>query len=165
MDVEGDVAAAQAALQKLSALCLLPKLVIQLPGRPELSDDNIEKELMDSVEELRKHNQIFGELPTVDDLIDSIYEKKIAGDSLYDVANPDQDIMAQVQHKIAVQKGEIIEIEDEDSDDEDNFLNVSHSDTIKLCDQLKKLSPKYGNSLTSLKLTKQLHQFYVFFMS
>lgn len=164
MDAEGDVAAAQAALQKLSASCLLPKLVIRLPGRlePRPSDDNVEKELMDSVEELRKRNRIFGELPTVDDLVDSIHEKKTAGDSLYDVANPDHDIVAQVQHEIAVRKGEVIEIEDEDSDDEDDFLNVSRSDTIKLCDQLEKLSLKYGNSSTSLELSKQLRQFRVF---
>jgi len=162
MNAEGDVAAAQAALQKLSASCLLPKLVIRLP-RPSPSDDNVEKELMDSVEELKRRNQIFGELPTVDDLVDSIHEKKTAGDSLYDRTNPDQDIVAQVQHEIAVQKGEVIEIEEEDSDDDDDdFRNVSRSDTIKLCDQLEKLSLKYGNSSTSLELNRQLRQFRVF---
>ena len=44
----------------------------------------------------------------------------------------------------------------------DDFLNVSRSDTIKLCDQLEKLSLKYGNSSTSLELSKQLRQFRVF---
>ena len=73
-------------------------------------------------------------------------------------------IVAQVQHEIAVQKGEVIEIEEEDTDDEedDNFRNVSCSDTIKLCDQLEKISLKYGNSSTSLELNKQLCQFRVF---
>ena len=68
-------------------------------------------------------------------------------------------MVGQVQHKIQVQKGEVIELNDKDSDDKSNLdTNISHHDTIDLVMKLKQLNIKFRGSMT-LDLTRHLHKF------
>jgi hypothetical protein len=74
MLAEGKVAAAQASIHKLSTIAGLPKLTIKLPPRP-LQSTAVEEELMKSLKELKKRNRIFGELLTVEELVDPVEER------------------------------------------------------------------------------------------
>ncbi|KAG6851443.1 hypothetical protein H0H87_001085, partial [Tephrocybe sp. NHM501043] len=126
MDAEGDAAEAQDAIQTLAAASQLPKLTIKLPGRhasnPQI--EATETALMESVNELVKRNQIFGNPPTLEELLDPA-EERDDPDSLYTFDSGDDEIVAQVRREMAEKSGgdDIIEIDDsgdEESDHEDD---------------------------------------------
>jgi len=68
---------------------------------------------------LKRHNQIFGKLPTIDELVNPLEENKDI-DSPYKfnkTNDTDAEIIMEVQHQMAVKAGEIIEVDsDSDSD-------------------------------------------------
>ncbi|KAH9008771.1 hypothetical protein EDB85DRAFT_1818665, partial [Lactarius pseudohatsudake] len=77
MKAEGDTVEAQKVVQQMSVV-------------------STEKELMASVEELRKRNWAFGELPTVEELTDPVQEREVSEDSPYAFPGGDKDIVEQV---------------------------------------------------------------------
>ena len=81
MDAEGDVPAAQLAVQRFSVKCSQPKLTIKLPATRPPQIVAIEKELIASVEDLQKRNCIFGVLPTLEELLDPVEENAELEDS------------------------------------------------------------------------------------
>jgi hypothetical protein len=90
MDAEGDVVKAQQAIQRISATCEQPKLIIKLPARSsELAAS--ESRLANSVRDLQRRNRIFGELPSIDDLLNPIEERQIE-DSPHAFPGGDSDI-------------------------------------------------------------------------
>ena len=159
MDAEGDVTKAQDAVQSYATTCERPKLIIKLPASRPRQVVDLENDLMESVEKLKARNRIFGPLLSIDDLISPIEEKESLEDSPHAFPGGDHEIVGQVRHEIQVQNGEVIEVDDDDSDDEGNLdINVSHRDTIDLVTKLKRLSIKFGGSST-LELTRQLRKF------
>ncbi|KAF8228279.1 hypothetical protein L208DRAFT_1404091, partial [Tricholoma matsutake] len=155
MNAEGDILQAQEALHKLASECQLPHLTIKLPRKsppesaaiPQIIET--EQELMESVKELVKHRQIIGSPPTLEDLVDPVEECEI-GDSLYRFEGGDAEIVAVVQHEMAVARGDVIELEDSDDDAEDDV------EVIKLCEVLEKACLSYGDADFSLELPHQL---------
>jgi len=129
MNVEGDVVQAQEALHKLASECQLPHLTIKLPHKsppksatiPQITE--AEQELMESVKELVKCRQIIGSPPTLEDLINPVEEREI-GDSPYRFEGGDAEIVAVVQHEMAVARGDVIELEDSEDDAEDDVEDV-----------------------------------------
>jgi hypothetical protein len=159
MDAEGDVTQAQDAVQAYAATCERPKLVIKLPASRPRQVVALENDLMESVEELKARKRVFGPLPSIDDLISPIEEKETSEDSPHAFPGGDHEIVGQVQHEIQVQKGEVIEVDDDDSDEEGDLdINVSRRDTIDLVTKLERLSIKFGGNST-LDLTRQLRKF------
>lgn len=130
MDAKGDVTKAQEAVQAFSAGCERPKLVIKLPASRPPQVVAIEKDLMEPVEELKTRKRVFGPLPSIEELVNPVEEQESFEDSPHAFPGGDLKIVGQVQHEIRVQKGEIIEIDDEDSDDEeDPDSNISRRDS------------------------------------
>ena len=57
--------------------------------------------------------------PTLKDLVNPIEEHEV-GDSPYRFEGGDAEIVAEVQHEMAVAQGEIIELDDKDDDEDDD---------------------------------------------
>ena len=164
MDAEGDIVKAQQAIQKISATCEQPKLKIKLPARPsELVAS--ESMLANSVRDLQKRNRIFGELPSVDDLLNPIEERQVE-DSPHAFPGGDNDIVKQVEYESKVQSREIIEVDDDDDDDDEDLdPNVTRRDTIELVAQLERLTIKFGDgnkNADTLHLNHDLRKFRAF---
>jgi len=62
---------------------------------------------MDAVNELKTHRRIVGTPLTLEEMLNPVEEEK-AEDLLYQFEGGDEEIVAQVRHENAVQKGEII---------------------------------------------------------
>ena len=129
MNAEGDILQAQEALHKLVSECQLPCLTIKLPRKspPESAATpkiiEAERELMESVGELVKRRWIIGSPPTLEDLVDPAEEHEI-GDSPYRFEGGDAEIVAVVQHEMAVARGDVIELEDSEDDAEDEVEDL-----------------------------------------
>jgi hypothetical protein len=113
------------AIDKLSAAtCTRTGLVLKLSARakpPQL--ESLEKDLSESVANLKAQNRIFGELLTLDKLLDPIEEQEnFDTDTL--VFEDDMAIIAEVRGREALRKGDIIEV---DSDDDDDDIRDSYA--------------------------------------
>jgi hypothetical protein len=102
---------------------------------------------------------VFGPLLSIEDFINPTEEQEIFEDSPYAFPGGDLEIVGQVLDEIQVEKGEVLEIDSEDSGEgQDPDANASCCDTIDLIARLERLSIKYrGNS--TLDLTCHLHEF------
>lgn len=165
MNAEGNFLQAHEAINKLAAASQLPRLTIKLPGQscPSLymasGIINTEKKLMESVDELMRWRQIIGKPPTLEDLVDPIEEHK-PSDSPYRFEGGDDEIVAKVQHELAVARGKVIEIDDSDSEDKDDKEKpLSQSEVLKLCEGLEKVCLQYGSPDTSFELLHHLHTY------
>ncbi len=157
MKAEGDTVKAQKAVQQMSAICDQPKLTIRIPAAQPPQLVATEKDLMASVEELRKRNRVFGELPAVEELTDPVQEHEVSEDSPYAFPGGDKDIVEQVLHEGRVQRGEVVEVEDNnDDEDDDPDAHVTRRDTIGLVAQLERLSIKFGDTV---ELPQKLRRF------
>ena len=65
-------------------------------------------------------------------------------------------IVAEVQHEMAVARGDVIELEDSEDDAEDDEDLPTRGEVIKLC---KKVCLDYGDVDFSLELPHQLHRY------
>ncbi|KAG1767808.1 hypothetical protein EDD22DRAFT_741963, partial [Suillus occidentalis] len=83
MDAEGDIDAALNA--------------IRIPARPKTLTQvtSLETELMDSIDELKSRNRIFGKPPTVEELLDPVEEREVGGHD-YEFPGGDKDIVEEV---------------------------------------------------------------------
>ena len=161
MNAEGDTSRAQEAIHHLASKSQLPRLVIKLPQRlePIAQIINVEQELMDSVKELVKRKRIIGCPPTIEELVNPIEEQEV-GDSPYRFEGGDAKIVAEVRHEMAVAQGEIIELDESDSEDEDDIDDtLSQQDIIKLCEKLETACFRYGGKNFSLELPHQLRKY------
>jgi hypothetical protein len=115
-----------------------------------------EKGLMKSVEKLVKHRQIIGSPPTLEDLVNPIEECEI-GDLPYRFEGGDAEIVAVVQHEIAVAQGDVIELDNSKDNSKDDLEDVpTRAEVIKLCEVLEKVFLWYGDADFSLELPHQL---------
>jgi len=114
MDAEGDVDSAKRALKESRARQSQPKLTIKLLARPSQTI-LLEDELMNAISSLKDRNRVFGTLPTVDDLVNPSDEKVDvdADKSANEFPGGLPKIIAHVQQEFRVQRGEVIEVDDE----------------------------------------------------
>ncbi|KAG6851747.1 hypothetical protein H0H87_012556 [Tephrocybe sp. NHM501043] len=161
LNTEGDAVEAQDAIQTLAAASQLPKLTIKLPGRhasnPQI--EATETALMESVNELVKRNRIFGNPPTLEELLNPA-EERDDPDSLYTFDGGDDEIVAQVRREMAEKSGgdDIIEIDDSGDEESDHEDDCS-AELITLCATLERQCLKHGDSELSLELPRQLRVF------
>jgi hypothetical protein len=163
MNAEGDTSLTQEAVNQLASKCQLPQLVIKLLQWLEARELPIsqiidaEKGLMDSVNELVKHKRIIGCPPTIEEIVNPIEEQEI-GNSPYRFEGGNVEIMAKVMREMAVAQGEVIELDDSDSEDESNDVDnpPSWQEVIKLCKKLENACFRYGGENFSLELPCQL---------
>ncbi|KIJ52173.1 hypothetical protein M422DRAFT_243772 [Sphaerobolus stellatus SS14] len=158
MDAENDQSEALKSLDKLTMKIFnLPILQLQtstqppamqtdgplLPERPaELN--KVEEELQKCVNELAKHKRIIGKPLTLEEMLNPIEERQDA-DSYNQFIGTDETIIAQVKYEMAVQRGEIIEVDKEDSEDEEvTEVGPSHEQIAEMCRLLEGLCLQYG---------------------
>jgi len=97
-------------------------------------------------------------VPTLEELINPIEEEEDE-DSPYRFEGGDVEIIAQVHREMATEQ-EVIEVDDSESEEEDNPAdNLSRAETIKLCQELEKMSIRFGGEDLSVDLPPQLWKF------
>jgi hypothetical protein len=112
MNAEGDSDAAAMAVEQLAqAASQRTGLKIRIPmRRPPLAQlTAVENEVATSLQDLRNHNRIFGELLSLDEFLEPAEEQEV-GDSLK-FEGGDKAIVAAVKQELAERAGEVIEIE------------------------------------------------------
>ena len=108
---------------------------------------------------LSESRWIIGSLPTLEDLVNLVEEHEI-GDSLYRFEGGHAEILAVVQHEMAVARGDVIELEDSEDDAEDEVEDVpTWGEVIKLFKVLEKAHISYGDADFSLELPHQLYTY------
>ncbi|KIJ48339.1 hypothetical protein M422DRAFT_247666 [Sphaerobolus stellatus SS14] len=89
-------------------------------------------------------------------------EERVISDACYLFEGGDSEIIAQVKHEMAVQRGEIIEIDSDGSEEEEEEENngvESIMDVISMCESMECLCLRHGKPETSLELSRALQQF------
>ncbi|KIK76074.1 hypothetical protein PAXRUDRAFT_170975 [Paxillus rubicundulus Ve08.2h10] len=160
MDVEGNTGTATVTVEKLAqAAASCTGLKIHIPAcRPAPQLITMEKEVMESISQLKACNRIFGELLTLDQFLEPSEEAEI-GDSL-EFEGGDETIVAVVSWEMAERKGEVIEVEESD-DNDDAEPEISRMDTLNLCQQLEAACLQHGevSSPVSLDLMRNIQLF------
>ena len=138
MAAKGDVVQATEAINKLTAAaCTHTGLIIKLSSRakpPQLK--SLERELSESVANLKGRNRIFGEPLTLDEFLDPIKEQEnLDTDAV--VFEDDMAIIAEVHRREAVRNGDIIEVDSDDDDDGDSAPTVTTVELMELCQTLE----------------------------
>ena len=101
MDAEGDIEAATAAQSSRLKICLRHPEKQVADSAPQLTA--IEKDLMTSVDELQRRKQIFGEPPTVEDVIQPPEERD--GDTKEVEVHDDVEIVAKIKQRVSIESG------------------------------------------------------------
>ena len=162
MDAEGDTEIALNAVDSLAkAASCWTGLKIRIPARPRpLQLTSVETELMQSVNNLKARNRIFGELQTIDKILDPAEERDMG--EFLEFEGGDKAIADEVRREIAIANGEVInvDLDDEDYDGDDEMhISVTRKDVLDLCQRLEGACMQFGNPQTSLDLSAQLRIF------
>ncbi|KAJ8591213.1 hypothetical protein M405DRAFT_814739 [Rhizopogon salebrosus TDB-379] len=161
MDAEGDTEAASNAINTLKqAASRRTGLKIRIPTTCRPRPDQLlsaEAELMQSVNDLKARNRIFGELQTVDEILDPAEERDMGEFSMFE--GGDKAIADEVRHEIAIANGKVIDIDSDSDDDEDNTPSISRTDILDMCQRLEVGCMQYGDPQISLNLSSQLRIF------
>ncbi len=122
----------------------------------EIPDERneVERELLDLVTQLKDQRRIFGKPCTLDELLDPEEEREI-GDSLYSFEGGDAEIVGMVQQEISLGRGEIEEI---DSDDDPEVAPLPLKEVIKMCRILEEQSMVVCTD-GALKFVKALREY------
>jgi DDE superfamily endonuclease len=158
MDAEGDAALALAAVTKLrlASSSMASEWQLKPPSADTTQCQLLEEDLLKSVAELRRRNRIHGEVLTLEEMLDPVEELEI-GKSEY-AFEGDADIVTQVLHEQAVERGEIVEVASDSEDDEGSGPGLSNDVMMDLCRQLEVccLDTDAG---CSLELSRNLRRF------
>ncbi|EDR06312.1 uncharacterized protein LACBIDRAFT_328997 [Laccaria bicolor S238N-H82] len=71
----------------------------------------------------------------------------------------EDEIVDQVNHEMALKRGEIEEIESDDEEEDEQEEDIGIGELRSLCEKVERLSLKYGDSETCLDLSRSLRQF------
>lgn len=163
MDAEGDTEIALNAVNALAeAASRHTGLKIRIPAHPQQAADQLssaEADLMQSVNDLKACNRIFGQLPTLDKLLDPVEERDMGEFPAF--KGGDKAIADEVRREVAIASGEVIEIDSDDDDDDDDSaaVSITWTDLLNLCRQLEVGCMQYGDAQFSLNLSSQLRTF------
>ena len=116
---------------------------------------------MTSVEELQRRKRIFGELPTVEDVIQPPEERD--GDTEEVEVHDDIEIVAKIKQRISIESGDVVEVESDDEEDveDDPFPMIALTNAIAMCEKLEKASIMlgYADGDIGLTLPQELRHF------
>ena len=137
------------------------KICIQHPTQviaPQITA--IKKDLLATVEELHKIKGVGENVPSVDELVEPKEERdaRMEPDKF---PGGDAEIVAHVKHLIAVEKGEIIEVDDSEDEDGESDLStgLTLSDVAQMCEKLEAACWRFGYS-DNLSLPHELRRFH-----
>jgi len=146
-----------ASLEKAALCC--SGLKIRIPSRPRQPHQLIsaETELMQTIDNLKSRNRIFGVPPTVDELLDPAEEREVE-DSPFDSQDPVKAVADVVRHEIAIADGRVMEIESDDDDDSDDnsAASITRAELSALCQRIETACLQYGNPQVALHLSELL---------
>ncbi|KAG8215525.1 hypothetical protein J3R82DRAFT_9177 [Butyriboletus roseoflavus] len=132
MDAENDVEKALVDLHKLTILifgCLICQISILAPS--PCSDLTF----------------------TLEKLLNPVQKQEIE-ESAYEFSDGDDKIVTQVKHELAVEQGEVTEVENKDKEPvKDGELEIMLSEAIGLCKQMEQVLITYGTSKRALDLS------------
>ena len=86
-------------------------LMICIPANRPPQLITVETDLIDTVQNLKSRKRIFGELMTVDEILDPPEERGNENEEYSADTDVVTAIVEKVQHEIAVEKGEVIEVQ------------------------------------------------------
>ena len=169
MEAEEDTEKALQAIVGLRKAAIARSgLKLRIPARPtntvaakSQQPSLVEEDLMGKVELLKSRNRIFGEIPTVEELLNPVEEREqeepVTDGSV-------KGIIEHVRREAAEANGEVVEADESGGDDEHEGLGddspvQSCSDLISLCRQLAQSCLQYGDPQSSLDLSNQLLKF------
>ena len=87
-----------------------------------------------SITDLKNRNRIFGPIPSLEEILDPVEEHR---DSPFTFERGDSEIVAQVHHELAVERGETIEVESDDDGDDNGAAELTISEVTRMCQQLE----------------------------
>ncbi|KAI6097291.1 hypothetical protein EDD16DRAFT_1718510 [Pisolithus croceorrhizus] len=161
MGAKGDVTQVIEAGERLATATLCcTGLTIKLPTSshpPQLTF--LEKALMESIQILKLQKRILRPLPTLDEIFDPKEEQEI-GELQYQFEGRDVEIVAVVQHELAVKQGEVVEILSDD-EDEEILATLSTTDLIQMCKTLEVACMAASDVDSTPDLARSLHKFHV----
>ena len=169
MDAENNVEKALEGLDHLTVPifgCPIGQLSVthisQLPTPLAASSDlpqlfEAETDLSNAVNSLRDRKRIIGTPLTLEEMLNPVEELEV-GDSMYRFENGDGEIVAQVNHEMAVRRGEVMEVNDEPEEDHDSEPEMELSQVIQLCEKMERMSIKYGTLETSLGVSRSVRK-------
>ncbi|KAI6035807.1 hypothetical protein EDC04DRAFT_2897589 [Pisolithus marmoratus] len=135
MDAEGDSDVTIHAVEVLATGASNHSgLKIHIPAQPLLQLTTLEDEVTSFVNELKNQHHIFGEPLGLDDFLKPTEEAEI-GDPL-DFEGGDEEIVAQAHQEIVERNGDVIDV-NLDDDEHVPEQDISCTETLKLCEQLK----------------------------
>ena len=151
MEAENDTDAATSAIEKLAhAAANRTGIKIHLPAwwPVVLQLDALENDLTQSISDLQGRNCIFGTPLTLDEFLEPKEEAETqdsAAAAIFDGLEGDKAIVAEVVREVAEKNNKVIEV-DTDNEDEPRKPDISHSDTINLCEKLVKACLQHGDT-------------------
>ena len=132
------------------------RIVLCPPKIPQLQEE--EARLMETVNTLKSRNRIF-DPPTLQDLVDPPEEKEVRQGPTMELNRSDEAIVAEVRHEMALAKGEVIEVETDDDDDNMPEPSISRAETMSMCQLLERAAKEHGDIEEVLVLSCLLHRF------
>lgn len=163
MNVEGDAMQAVTAVEKLAtAATHQTGLTIKIPISWSQSSPQLviaEEELKDSMNTQRDRNRIFSIQLTMDEILEP-WEETVIGKPMFQFEN-DVAIATVVQYQLAVERGDIIEVDsDDDEDVQPGMILMSPSEIVLLCEKLKMACISWSHAGASLELIRHVHKFH-----
>ena len=134
-------------------------LKIHIPACPPQLIE-AEAEIMNTVKVLKSRNHIFGDLPTINDILDPPEEQEqeeVPYSSYQGHSDLVKVIADEVCHKIAVEKGEVILVESDDEDDAP--ASLSHLELISLCTQIQSSCLHHGDPHLAFELSETIGRY------
>ncbi|KAJ7790055.1 hypothetical protein B0H14DRAFT_2626414 [Mycena olivaceomarginata] len=133
----------------------VPQLTIKISAASQI--EVLERRLESLVVELKERKCIIGTPPTLEEILNPPEELEI-GEDMFTFEGGDAEIVATVQQQLAVEHGEIevIEVDSDESDDDEDTPHASSAKVQVLCEKLESLCVGHGGSLD---LQRQLRQF------
>ncbi|KAG1731309.1 hypothetical protein EDD22DRAFT_852902 [Suillus occidentalis] len=116
-----------------------------------------------TIEHCWNHTEIQPDLisPTVEELLDPVEEREVGGHD-YEFPGGDKDIVEEVQRQMAIERGDIIEVDsdsEEHEEDEKTTLEYTFTEVIALSQQLEEACLQFGELGASFDLLKRLRAF------
>ncbi|KAJ7224681.1 DDE superfamily endonuclease-domain-containing protein [Mycena pura] len=133
----------------------VPRLTIKITVASQIKV--LERRLESLVAELKERKRIIGTPPTLEEILNPPEELEI-GEDTYAFEGGDAEIIATAQQQLAVERGEIevIEVDSDESGDDEDTPQASSAEVRALCEKLESLCIGHGGSLD---LQRQLRQF------
>ncbi|KIK90743.1 hypothetical protein PAXRUDRAFT_151256, partial [Paxillus rubicundulus Ve08.2h10] len=114
-----------------------------------------------SIHQLKSWNHIFGEKMMLDAILDPSEEWEVGQTGGLLNADNDEAIVVEVRRQMAVESGEIIEVESDNDDNVDYGSLMSCADVIAMCQQLEDGCMQFGDAELSFDLASHLWTFHI----